>query len=198
MHPEVYDFLMNKKRIFVGDKNKKTAQGFVLWLTGLSQSGKSTISEALEKELIKRNRKVERLDGDIVRESLTKDLGFTPEDRDENIRRVAFVAKLLSRNGVFVLASFITPYIRQREEIKMMVENYIEVYVNAPVEVCEKRDRKGLYEKARRGEIKNFTGVNDPFEAPSDPDLELRTDEETVNESVSRVINFLEKSCYIR
>jgi len=142
-------------------------QGFTLWFTGLSGAGKTTVAVALEKELRARGVKVERLDGDTVRKSLTRDLGFSKEDRDKNIERVTFVAKLLSRNGVGVLASFISPYRATRAMVREETTNFIEVFVNAPLEVCADRDVKGLYAKAFAGEIPNFTGVSDPYEEPT-------------------------------
>ena len=141
-------------------------QGFPLWFTGLSGSGKTTLAKSVEKELRARGLKVERLDGDTVRQSLTKDLGFTKEDRDNNIERVTFVAKLLTRNGVAVLASFISPYREVRARSREEIGNFIEVYCKAPLEVLIERDVKGLYTKALRGEIENFTGISDPYEDP--------------------------------
>lgn len=173
-------------------------EGFVLWFTGLSGSGKSAVAERvailLEREYEKQ---VERLDGDIVRQHLTYDLGFSKEDRDKNIERVSYVAQLLSRNGVCVLASFISPYIERRDKIRDMVTNYIEVFVSCPVEVCEERDVKGLYKKAREGIIKNFTGISDPYEEPPTPEIVLETHEETIEESVSKVIEYLEDKGYL-
>jgi len=167
--------------------------GFVLWFTGLSGAGKTTIARALLPKLQERGMKVERLDGDVVRESLTRDLGFSKEDRDKNIERVTFVAKLLSRNNVAVLASFISPYAKTRDYVKEETTNFIEVYVSAPLEVCEERDVKGMYAKARTGEIKNFTGISDPYEAPVNPDIEVPTHEQTLEESVDFLVAELEK-----
>src|SRR5215813_11758740 len=141
-------------------------EGFTLWMTGLSGAGKTTIAVALEKILRERGVRFERLDGDTVREGLTRDLGFSKEDRDKNIERVTFVAKLLSRNGVGVVASFISPYREARDKVRQETTNFIEVFVDAPIQVCEDRDVKGMYAKARKGEIANFTGVSDPYEAP--------------------------------
>lgn len=166
--------------------------GFVLWFTGLSGAGKTTLAKALETELMSRGVRVERLDGDTVRQSLTRDLGFSKEDRDKNIERVTFVAKLLSRNQVVVLASFISPYRETRAMIRRETTNYIEVFVDAPLEVCEARDTKGLYAKARQGEIPNFTGINDPYEAPETPDLHIKTHEQSVEESVTVMLKWLE------
>jgi len=167
-------------------------EGFTLWLTGLSGAGKTTISIALARKLRERNIKIERLDGDTVRQSLTRDLGFSKEDRDKNIERVTFVAKLLSRNGVGVIASFISPYQAIRDQVRAETTNFIEVFVDAPVEVCAERDVKGMYAKAYAGEIANFTGVSDPYEAPQSPDIAVQTDLETVDESVAKIFNYLE------
>lgn len=171
--------------------------GFVLWFTGLSGSGKTTIAVALEQRLRERSVRSERLDGDIVRESLTKDLGFSKEDRDKNIERVTFVAKLLSRNNVAVLASFISPYAETRNFVRQETTNFIEVFVDTPLDVCAERDVKGLYAKAFAGEIKNFTGVSDPYEAPQNPDIRIFTPDQTVDESVDTILAWLEAHEYI-
>ena len=168
-------------------------QGFTLWFTGLSGAGKSTISEILERELQARGSRLEILDGDIVRENLSKGLGFSKEDRDTNIRRIAFVADLLSRNGVPVITAAISPYREIRDEAReMMGERFIEAYVKASVEVCAERDVKGLYAKAFSGEIKEFTGVSDPYEAPENPELVLDTENETPEESAQKILEYLE------
>jgi adenylyl-sulfate kinase len=172
-------------------------QGFVLWFTGLSGAGKTTIAIPLAEALKARGLKVERLDGDIVRQGLTRDLGFSKEDRDKNIERVTFVAKLLSRNGVAVLAAFISPYREVRAMARRETTQFIEVFVNAPLEVCAARDVKGLYKKAFAGELKDFTGVNDPYEEPLDPEITLNTHLETVEESVARCLDYLERHGYI-
>ncbi len=172
-------------------------QGFTIWLTGLSGAGKTTIGLALEGELRARGLNTERLDGDTVREGLTRDLGFSKEDRDRNIERVSFVAKLLSRNGVAVIASFISPYREARDKVRQQATNFIEVYVYAPLEVCAQRDVKGLYAKALAGEIKGFTGVDDPYEPPLAPEITVHTDQETVQQSVSRIIHYLEERALI-
>ncbi|MGE5644329.1 MAG: adenylyl-sulfate kinase [Acidobacteriota bacterium] len=175
----------------------KEARGVTVWFTGLSGAGKSTISEAVEKALRSRGYKVESLDGDIVRQNLTKGLGFSKEDRDENIRRIGFVAHLLSRNGVVVLVSAISPYREIREEVRGRIGDFVEVFVNAPLKTCEERDVKGLYKKARAGEIKGFTGIDDPYEAPLKPEVECRTDLESVEESVAKVLRALEGYGYV-
>lgn len=172
-------------------------KGFTLWFTGLSGAGKTTAALAVEKELRARGLKVERLDGDTVRQSLTRDLGFSKEDRDKNIERVTFVAKLLSRNGVAVLASFISPYRETRAMVRRETTNFIEVFVNAPLEVCIARDVKGMYAKAFRGEIKDFTGVSDPYEEPENPEITLNTHLETVEESLAKCLTYLEEHGYI-
>src|ERR671931_1876952 len=159
-------------------------KGFCLWFTGLSGSGKTTITNLLVKELRARGSKLEVLDGDIVRENLSKGLGFSKEDRDTNIRRITFVADLLSRNGVPVITAAISPYREIRNEARQkMGARFIEVYAKAPLEVCEQRDVKGLYAKARAGEIKEFTGVSDPYEPPESPELTLDTEVHEPEES---------------
>ncbi len=168
-------------------------QGFVLWMTGLSGAGKTTIALELLQQLEDRGLRLERLDGDVVRESLTNDLGFTAEDRRKNIERVTFVAKLLSRNGVGCVCSFISPYQAVRDHVKANTTNFLEVFVDAPLEVVIDRDVKGLYKKALAGEIPNFTGVSDPFEAPASPDIHIRTDKETVAESARHIVVELEQ-----
>ena len=153
-------------------------KGLILWFTGLSGAGKTTISKVVAEKLKQRGQKVEILDGDIVRENLSKGLTFSKEDRDINIRRIGFVAHLLSRNGVVAITAAISPYKAIRNEIREMYDNFIEVYINAPLEVCEQRDVKGLYAKARSGEIKNFTGIDDPYEPPDNPEITCCTDQE--------------------
>ncbi|MEP6515510.1 adenylyl-sulfate kinase [Microcoleus vaginatus] len=172
-------------------------KGFILWFTGLSGSGKTTISKALEPELKARGCKVEILDGDVVRTNLSKGLGFSQEDRDTNIRRIGFVAHLLSRNGVAVMTAAISPYRAIRDEIRAMEPNFVEVYITAPLEVCEGRDVKGLYAKARAGEIKGFTGIDDPYEEPLNPEIICYTERESVEESVKKVLSKLEQLGYI-
>lgn len=166
--------------------------GFVIWMTGLSGSGKTTIALILEEELRSRGVKVERLDGDVVRESLTRDLGFSKEDREKNIERVTFVAKLLSRNGVACICSFISPYQSVRDNVRRQTTNFLEVFVDAPLETVMERDVKGLYKKAIAGEIPNFTGISDPFEAPEKPDIHIRTDLQTPLESAGKILGNLE------
>ena len=172
-------------------------QGVTLWFTGLSGSGKTTIAKAVERELRSRHCKVEMLDGDIVRTNLSKGLGFSKEDRNINVRRIGFVANLLSRNGVIAITAAISPYRDIRDEVRQRTENFMEVYVNAPLDICEARDVKGLYARARAGEIKNFTGIDDPYEAPLNPEVICYTEQETIEESVGKVIAELERSGYI-
>jgi adenylylsulfate kinase len=169
-------------------------KGFCLWFTGLSGSGKSTITTHLVKELRRRGSKLEVLDGDVVRENLSKGLGFSKEDRDTNIRRIAFVANLLSRNEVPVITAAISPYREIRDEARqMMGDRFVEAYVKASVETCEERDVKGLYAKARSGEIKEFTGVSDPYEPPEDPELILETEQQSPEESARQILTYLEE-----
>jgi len=178
---------------------KKTPnKWFVLWFTGLSWAGKTTSADAVFQKLKDMwFEHVDRLDGDIVRESLTKDLGFTKADRDLNIARVSFVAEILSRNGVWVLSTFVSPYKQARENLRDRCTNYIVVFVNAPLAECEKRDVKWLYQKARDGIIPNFTGISDPYESPENPEIELRTDLETVDQSAQKVIDYLFDNGYL-
>jgi adenylylsulfate kinase len=172
-------------------------KGVTIWFTGLSGAGKTTISKQVEAKLREQGYKLEVLDGDIVRTNLTKGLGFSKEDRDENIRRIGFVANLLTRNGVIVIVSAISPYRAIREEVREKIGNFVEVFVNAPLNVCEARDVKGLYKKARSGEIPMFTGVSDPYEAPLNPEIECRTDLEELEESVNKVLTSLEQLGYL-
>lgn len=162
-------------------------KGLTVWLTGLSGSGKTTICQAVYTEMLSRGLRVEMLDGDVIRKHLSHDLGFSKRDRDENIRRIGYVAELLTKNGVVVLVSAISPYRDVRNEVREIIGRFLEVYVNAPLEVCETRDPKGLYKKARAGEFRSFTGIDDPYEPPQIPDLECRTNIETVKESVDKV-----------
>ena len=172
-------------------------RGVTIWFTGLSGAGKTTINDALTAKLRERKIKLEVLDGDIVRTNLTKGLGFSKEDRDENVRRIGFVSDLLTRNGVIVLVSAISPYRAIRDEVRSRIGDFMEVYVSAPVEVCEERDVKGLYARARSGEIKQFTGISDPYEAPLNPEVNCETHKETLEESVNKVIAKLEEMGYI-
>ncbi len=166
--------------------------GFVLWMTGLSGAGKTTIAKILVGEMRARRIKVERLDGDIVRQSLTRDLGFTKEDRAANIERITFVAKLLSRNGVACICSFISPYQSIRDKVRIETTNFLEVFIDADLESLIERDVKGLYKKAIAGEIPNFTGISDPYESPEDPDIYINTENSTPLECANRILEILE------
>jgi adenylyl-sulfate kinase len=177
--------------------SQPASEGYVLWFTGLSGAGKTALAKLIEQDLKARGARVERLDGDVVRQSLTADLGFSKEDRDKNIQRVTFVAKLLSRNGVGVLASFISPYRTTRDWVRSEVTNFIEVFVDCPVEECIRRDVKGLYAKALAGEIPEFTGVSDPYEAPLNPEITVKTAEETIEESFAKIMAYLEERGYV-
>ena len=169
-------------------------QGFTLWFTGLSGAGKTTITELVVDELEARGSAIEVLDGDVVRQNLSKGLGFSKEDRDTNIRRVAFVADLLSRNGVPVITAAISPYRAIRDEARAHMDGrFIEAYVKASVEECERRDVKGLYAKARAGEIKEFTGVSDPYEPPENPELVIETEQQSPDESAQQILVYLEE-----
>lgn len=172
-------------------------RGVTIWLTGLSGAGKTTITQALQEKLRANDFDIEVLDGDIVRTNLTKGLGFSKEDRDENIRRIGFVAGLLTRHDVIVLVSAISPYREMRDEVRQKIGDFVEVFVNAPLAVCESRDVKGLYKRARAGEIKSFTGIDDPYEPPLNPEVECRTDLETLEESVAKVWQKLGELDYI-
>jgi adenylylsulfate kinase len=172
-------------------------RGFTLWFTGVSGAGKTTISEIVEHELRERERQVEVLDGDIVRTNLSKGLTFSRDDRNINVLRIGFVANLLTRNGVGVIVSAISPYKEARDQVRRRIVDFVEVFVDAPLEVCAERDVKGLYKKAFAGEIEQFTGVSDPYEPPNAPDLVLKTDEESPAESARKVIEKLEFFGYL-
>jgi adenylyl-sulfate kinase len=172
-------------------------RGFTVWFTGLSCSGKTTVSRKVAEELIERGMKVEVLDGDVVRTNLSKGLGFSKEDRDTNIKRIGFVCKLLSRNGVVAIGAAISPYRATRDYNRKEIGDFIEVYCKCPIEVCIERDVKGLYKKALAGEISNYTGVSDPYEEPLNPEVILETDKETLEESVGKVMRKLEELRYI-
>ncbi|MDH4196942.1 MAG: adenylyl-sulfate kinase [Candidatus Aminicenantes bacterium] len=172
-------------------------QGFTLWFTGLPCSGKSAVADKVADILRGRGLRAERLDGDIVRQDLTRDLGFSKADRDENIRRVTFVAKLLSRNGVAVLLSFISPYREMRDRAREQIGDFVEVYTKCSLEECMRRDTRGMYKKAIAGQIKEFTGISDPYEEPLKAELILETDKETLDESVGRVLAKLQELGYL-
>jgi adenylyl-sulfate kinase len=172
-------------------------KGFTLWFTGLPSSGKSTLARRVEEVLLERGLQVEVLDGDEVRENLSKGLGFSKEDRDTNIRRIGFVAKLLARNGVVAITAAISPYRDVRDEMRRAIGRFVEVYVECPIDVLKERDVKGLYKKALAGEIKHFTGVDDPYEPPLKPEVIVPSDREGVEQSVARIIATLETLGYI-
>ncbi|HLZ07394.1 MAG TPA: adenylyl-sulfate kinase [Chloroflexota bacterium] len=173
-------------------------QGFTVWFTGLSGAGKSTITGQLVEIIRKRRGNAEVLDGDVVRTNLSKGLGFSKEDRDTNIRRIGFVCELLTRNGVPVISAAISPYRDVRDEVRKMIgSGFVEVFVDCPLDALVARDVKGLYAKALRGEILNFTGVNDPYEAPLNPEVTVNTDRETLEESVAKIVAYLEKRGFL-
>ncbi len=172
----------------MGDNNNQ--QGFVLWLTGLSGSGKTTLAENLYAEISRLGKKVERLDGDVLR-GVFPNTGFSKEARDEHIRRVGFMASRLEHHGVIVIASFISPYRQARDFVRGLCGNLIEVYIKASIDECKRRDVKGLYKKALSGEIKSFTGIDDPYEEPTQPELVVDTEQQTIDESVRQVMDYL-------
>jgi adenylylsulfate kinase len=171
-------------------------KGVVVWFTGLSGSGKSTIAFTVEHTLMARHRLAYVLDGDNIRHGLNRDLGFSPQDRQENIRRIGEMSRLFADVGVVTLASFVSPYRSDRDNVRQRLDegDFLEVFVNTPLEVCQDRDPKGLYQKARAGEIPNFTGISDPYEPPLSPELEIRTTECTIEEAAQQVIDLLEKN----
>ena len=182
----------------MNDSNHSEAErGVTVWLTGLSGAGKSTIAQGLEAELRRMNRKVEVLDGDVVRTNLSKGLGFSKEDRDTNIRRIGFVSKLLTRNGVTTIVAAISPYRDVRDEVRADIGDFVEVYVECPLDELVNRDVKGLYAKAISGEISNFTGVSDPYEEPLKPEVVTATDQESIEESVDNVLTKMRDLGYI-
>ncbi|TYC15647.1 adenylyl-sulfate kinase [Bizionia gelidisalsuginis] len=166
---------------------------FLVWFTGLSGSGKSTIANGVEQELYKKGVKTYILDGDNIRNGINSDLSFSPEDRTQNIRRIAEVSNLMIDAGIVVLAAFVSPYKKDRDNIRSVVKdvNFVEVYVNASIEECEKRDVKGLYKKARRGEIKNMTGISAPYDAPENPDIEVQTEDESIEKIVQKIVQYI-------
>jgi len=172
-------------------------KGFTLWFTGLSGSGKSTLANEVEGALLERGLKVEILDGDIVRQNLSKGLGFSKEDRDINIRRIGFVCNLLTRNDVIAIAAAISPYKTIRDENRKLIGRFVEIFCACPIDVLKDRDPKGLYEKALKGEIKNFTGIDDPYEPPDDAEIVCATDSESVDDSVIKILRTLELMGYV-
>jgi adenylyl-sulfate kinase len=172
-------------------------KGFTIWFTGLSGSGKTTLSRMVEEVLLERGCKVEVLDGDVVRQNLSRGLGFSKEDRDINIRRIGFVCHLLTRNDVVAIGAAISPYRSIRNENRGLIKNFVEIYCKCPIPVLRDRDPKGLYEKALRGEIKNFTGIDDPYEEPLDAEVVVETDKETTEQSLNKIVRTLELMNYI-
>lgn len=173
-------------------------RGVTIWFTGLPSSGKSTIARVLEKKFHQWGLRCELLDGDVVRTNLSKGLGFSKEDRDTNIKRIGFVAHLLTRNGVIAITAAISPYQEIRDYNRRLIGNFVEVYARCPLEECEKRDVKGLFKKARAGEVKGFTGVDDPYEEPAQPEVICDTDKQTPEESAEKVIKKLEELGYLK
>lgn len=171
--------------------------GFTVWFTGLPSSGKSTLAKVLRDEIEKKNRHVEILDGDEVRLRLSKGLGFSKEDRDENIRRISYVAKIITRCGAVALTCAISPYKSIRQEAREEIQDFIEVFVDCELEQCIKRDLKGLYKKALSGEIKNFTGISDPYEKPDNPEITVNTSSETIEQSLKKIVSGLTKLGYL-
>tara|TARA_B100001287_G_C22656358_1_gene517924 strand:+ start:1130 stop:1729 length:600 start_codon:yes stop_codon:yes gene_type:complete len=173
---------------------------YLIWFTGLSGSGKSTLANLVEIELHKKGLSTYTLDGDNIRLGINKNLSFTPKDRTENIRRIGEIANLMIDAGVITLAAFISPYIKDREVVMQIVgsDNFIEIYVNTSIEECERRDVKGLYKKARKGEIKNMTGISAPYEAPINPDLEILTDDQSIKESFDQILEFLNQKINLK
>ena len=173
--------------------NDRKDTGCTLWFTGMSGSGKSTLSEMLATRLRAMGARVEVMDGDVVRTQLCRGLGFSKEDREENIRRIGFVCELLSRNGVIAIAAAISPYRAGRDELRSRIPNFIEIYMHCPVEVLVERDVKGLYKKALAGEIQNFTGISDPYESPLQPEITIDSSRETPEESVAAILRIMEQ-----
>lgn len=171
-------------------------EGFMVWFTGLSGAGKTTIAQNVAQKLKENGLAVEILDGDIFREQLTKELGFSRKDREENLRRIAFVAHLLMRNGVVVLVAAISPYRHIREEIRLNVGRFVEVYVNAPLGICQARDPKGIYSRAKKGELSQISGIDDIYEPPLSPEVECHTDQESPEESAAKVIQAIKALGY--
>lgn len=184
-----HNYQVSKKDRITSNKHSS----FLLWFTGLSGSGKSTIANVVEQKLYEKGIKTYTLDGDNIRKGINNDLSFSPEDRTENIRRIAEVSNLMIDAGLVVLAAFVSPYKKDRENIKSIVKdvNFVEIFVNTSIEECERRDVKGLYKKARAGEIKNMTGISAPYEAPEHPDIEIKTENESIDAAAQRIVDYI-------
>lgn len=180
--------LGGKEKAILRRETKESVPGLTVWLTGLPSAGKTTLGRNIIERLAQESEAVELLDGDVLRSKIGRDLGFSHQDREDNLRRICFVAGLLARNGVTVVVAAISPYREMRREIREQLSPFLEVYVNAPLPVCEQRDVKGLYKRCRNGEVKGLTGIDDVYEAPLSPEVECRTDLETVEESVSKIL----------
>ena len=188
------NIVLHNYQVSKRDRQEKNGHNsFLIWFTGLSGSGKSTIANAVEQELHKLDVKTYTLDGDNIRKGINSDLTFSPEDRTENIRRIAEIGGLMVDAGFVTLAAFVSPYKKDRENVKNIVKdvNFVEVFINTSIEQCEKRDVKGLYKKARAGEIKNMTGISAPYELPENPEIEIKTEEITIDEAVQEIINYI-------
>ncbi|WP_431108149.1 adenylyl-sulfate kinase [Winogradskyella poriferorum] len=188
------NIISHNYQISIDDRRKKNGHNsFLLWFTGLSGSGKSTIANVVEQKLFQQDIKTYTLDGDNIRKGINKDLTFSPHDRTENIRRIAEIANLMVDAGLVTLAAFVSPYKKDRDNIRSIVKdvNFVEIYINTSIEECERRDVKGLYKKARAGEIKNMTGISAPYEAPESPDIEIKTENESVESAAQRIVDFL-------
>lgn len=170
----------------------KKEKGLVVWFTGLPCSGKTTLSKEIEKYFQKRNLPIQRLDGDVVRKTISEDLGFSKKDRDINIKRMAYVAQMLSGHGINVVLAFVSPYQNMRNFSRSLQENFIEIYVRCDIKKCKERDVKGMYASAEKGEIKDFTGVQDPFEEPCDPEITVDTKNKSIEKNVQEIINYIE------
>jgi adenylylsulfate kinase len=199
-NPKSRNIVWHEGIVTRADREKMAGhKGCTIWMTGLSGSGKSTLAVALEKTLIDRGVRTFVLDGDNVRHGLNKDLGFSPADRNENIRRIGEVAKLFTEAGVVNITAFISPYRADRDQVRALMSagDFIEAYIDCPVETCEQRDPKGLYKKARAGEIPEFTGISAPYEAPETPEITLRTGRDTKEDTLRQLVEFLEAEGYI-
>lgn len=170
-------------------------RGIVIWLTGLPCSGKTSISKEVERYFNEKSLPIQRLDGDVVRKTISRDLGFSKKDRDLNIERLSYIAQILSENGVHVISAFVSPYQKMRDFTRGLCANFIEVHINCSIEECKRRDIKGMYERALKGEIKDFTGVQDPYEVPQNPEIVVNTENRSIEESVKEIISYIEKNC---